>query len=154
MVPRMKLLYEQMAAPKYVIAMGSCAIGGGPFAEGYNVVNGVDSIIPVDIYLPAVRRDLRRSSTRSLTLMERNEAGEPSAAEQVRRRRSRRELGARHSDGLARRLRRAVDGLRTTWPARSRRIAVRATTATDLSATCSAPARTSAASRTWRCSPP
>ena len=42
MAPRMKLLYEQMSAPKYVIAMGSCAVGGGPFAGGYNVVNGVD----------------------------------------------------------------------------------------------------------------
>jgi NADH-quinone oxidoreductase subunit B len=45
-------LYNQMAEPKYVLAMGACAIGGGPFKEGYNVVSGIDKFVPVDVYVP------------------------------------------------------------------------------------------------------
>ena len=45
-------LYNQMAEPKYVLAMGACACGGGPFKEGYNVVSGIDKFIPVDVYVP------------------------------------------------------------------------------------------------------
>jgi NADH-quinone oxidoreductase subunit B len=45
-------LYNQMPEPKYVLAMGAGASGGGPFKEGYNVVSGVDKFIPVDIYVP------------------------------------------------------------------------------------------------------
>jgi NADH:ubiquinone oxidoreductase subunit B-like Fe-S oxidoreductase len=52
MLPQIVRLYNQMAEPKYVIAMGACAIGGGPFKEGYNVVSGVDKFLPVDVYLP------------------------------------------------------------------------------------------------------
>jgi len=54
LVPTIKTLYEQMPAPKWVIAMGNCAISGGPFSyEGqYAIVNGADKIIPVDIYIP------------------------------------------------------------------------------------------------------
>lgn len=45
-------LYNQMPEPKYVVAMGACASGGGPFKEGYNVVSGVDKYLPVDVYIP------------------------------------------------------------------------------------------------------
>jgi NADH-quinone oxidoreductase subunit B len=51
--PVVKRVYEQMADPKYVLAMGACAVGGGPYRKyGYNIVKGVDHIIPVDIYVP------------------------------------------------------------------------------------------------------
>lgn len=52
MAPQVVRLYNQMAEPKYVIAMGACAISGGPFKEGYNVLKGVDRYIPVDISIP------------------------------------------------------------------------------------------------------
>ena len=53
MAPRVKRLYDQMPDPKYAIAMGACVIGGGPYSRyGYHVVQGVDLVIPVDIYIP------------------------------------------------------------------------------------------------------
>jgi NADH-quinone oxidoreductase subunit B len=52
MADRVRLLYSQMASPKYVLAMGSCANCGGLFQPSYSVVPGVDAIVPVDIYLP------------------------------------------------------------------------------------------------------
>jgi NADH-quinone oxidoreductase subunit B len=52
MIPILVRLYNQMPEPKYVVAMGACASGGGPFKEGYNVVAGVDRYIPVDVYIP------------------------------------------------------------------------------------------------------
>ena len=52
MAPVLKRLYDQMADPKYVVAVGGCAISGGPFKKSYHVVNGVDKILPVDVYIP------------------------------------------------------------------------------------------------------
>ncbi len=52
MAPVVVRLYNQMPEPKYVIAMGACAISGGPFKQGYNVLKGIDRYIPVDIYIP------------------------------------------------------------------------------------------------------
>ena len=53
MASRVRRLYEQMADPKYVIAMGACTVAGGPYFEhGYHVVRGVDLIVPVDVYIP------------------------------------------------------------------------------------------------------
>jgi NADH-quinone oxidoreductase subunit B len=52
MAPQVVRLYNQMPEPRYVIAMGACAISGGPFKQGYNVLKGIDRYIPVDIHIP------------------------------------------------------------------------------------------------------
>lgn len=51
MLPPIVRLYNQMPEPKFVMAMGACASGGGPFKEGYNVVSGIDKYLPVDVYV-------------------------------------------------------------------------------------------------------
>ena len=52
MAPVLKRLYDQMAEPKYVVAVGGCPISGGPFRKSYCVVDGIDKIVPVDVYIP------------------------------------------------------------------------------------------------------
>ena len=52
MAPSVVRLWNQMAEPKYCIAMGACAISGGPFKQGYNVLKGIDRFVPVDVYIP------------------------------------------------------------------------------------------------------
>ena len=52
MAPVLKRLYDQMAEPKYVVAVGGCAISGGPFKSSYCVVKGINEIVPVDVFIP------------------------------------------------------------------------------------------------------
>jgi NADH-quinone oxidoreductase subunit B len=51
MIPEIKRMYEQMARPRYVIAFGECATCGGPWFESYNIVKGIDQVLPVDVYV-------------------------------------------------------------------------------------------------------
>src|ERR671927_1757629 len=52
MAPRLRLVYDQMPEPKYVIAMGACAITGGLYFDSYNVLPGVVNVLPADVYVP------------------------------------------------------------------------------------------------------
>ena len=52
LAPRLKLIYDQMAEPRYVIAMGACSITGGLYFDSYNVLRGIDDILPVDVFVP------------------------------------------------------------------------------------------------------
>lgn len=50
--PRLKRIYKQMPSPKWVVAVGSCALSGGIFKDSYDVEGGIDKVVPVDLYIP------------------------------------------------------------------------------------------------------
>ncbi len=82
MAPLLKRIYEEMPEPKYVIAMGNCAVSGGPFAGSYSVVNGGDTFLPVDVYLPGCPPRPEALFDACLKLKER--VNDPSIAERER----------------------------------------------------------------------
>ena len=51
MIPEIKRLYEQMARPRYIVSFGECATCGGPWFESYNIIRGIDQVLPVDVYV-------------------------------------------------------------------------------------------------------
>jgi len=76
-------LYNQMPEPKYVLAMGACASGGGPFKEGYNVVSGIDKFLPVDVYVPGCPPTPQALLYGLITLHKKIESGNLSVAASV-----------------------------------------------------------------------
>src|SRR6201990_3641556 len=84
MAPQVVRLYNQMAEPKYVIAMGACAISGGPFKQGYNVLKGIDRYIPVDVHIPGCPPRPEALIDAFLTLQKKIDAHPPTAADRPR----------------------------------------------------------------------
>ena len=67
----LRLIYEQMPEPKFVIAVGSCALSGGVFQGCYNVIGSIDRVIPVDVYIPGCPPRPQAIVNGILTLLER-----------------------------------------------------------------------------------
>src|SRR5690349_20520203 len=84
MAPQVVRLYNQMPEPKYVIAMGACAISGGPFKQGYNVLKGIDRYIPVDVHIPGCPPRPEALLQALVTLQKKIEEQESSGGEQPR----------------------------------------------------------------------
>ena len=84
MAPQVVRLYNQMPEPKYVIAMGACAISGGPFKQGYNVLKGIDRYIPVDVHIPGCPPRPEALMDAFITLQKKIEAQSLTGAERPR----------------------------------------------------------------------
>ena len=84
MAPQVVRLYNQMPEPKYVIAMGACAISGGPFKQGYNVLKGIDRYIPVDVHIPGCPPRPEALMSAFITLQKKIEAQSLTGADRPR----------------------------------------------------------------------
>jgi NADH-quinone oxidoreductase subunit B len=83
-VPVLKLIYEQMCEPKWVISMGVCASSGG-FYRAYHVVQGIDEVVPVDVYVPGCPPTPEGLIYAVIKLQEKIQRGEPSRYQEIQR---------------------------------------------------------------------
>ncbi len=119
MAPVLRRIYDQMPEPKYVISMGACASIGGVF-DNYAIVQGVEQVVPVDVFVPAARPGPSRSSTASSSCSGRSTSRRRSRR-RLRHRASRRSLKCRHSCQRTRPRRGADrDGMPTVYVKRER----------------------------------